>query len=882
MTEPVPRPSTPTVQQGSTPAVARDPDRGTVPTVQQGAVPTVQQGVAPQEDPGAPEFPGQLRDRFEPLRVLGTGTEGVVWCCRRTAECDEVAVKVHWAGHPADTNLLEHLDNSAFRRHVPRLYGHGSFYGPHGQICWAAMELLTATLDRTIADRFASGWSERWALGVLREVAQALHFWQTTVRRNPIDVKPDNLMRRANGEFVVVDFGGVVGFTASKQVGSATMAAVAYTPPEQQWHEKSWPWPWWTLGEIAYLLVTGHGRFQRPNGEMLSDQTIARGRALGELDLSEVADARWRLLITGLLTTDPQDRWGWAEVESWLGGGAPAVTARTTSPNAVPAHSPITFVDGRTFTDPAALAVAMLDNPHAAERWLTGEGRQDLADWLEEEGLHRRFDMVRLSRAAAGSARLHSAVLAFGAEFAPEVTPRYRGRPVSSDGLVAVLSDPDGFEFAGEVVLGDVLGTAAGYRCGHTGCGPRCAVLDHAAGVLPPLVQDVERIVSGTGTGALTSAERERLHGMALLLVLRPDAAARVLRPSWWLRIANVPWWRPIAKRFPDATTAEGRAMLLAQGILRERVVRERPRRDTTRFSARAVTKRVGAIAILWFAMTSAVWVVTVLRNAELAFDGGPEGERQAAELGATAQMGLGPQLVVLAIELVLLMRTKASVVAGMVLAAALGLAAPYLPLFTAGVSPGLVDDQVSSLAEVWAEGIVVGLVVMAGGSLGLAGLARSWLPGSVSRDGRARRPVFARRYAAYALTLMALALLFWAALVVRLTVHSADVATTDFGGYAASMQSGYLLAIAGVAAVVALSGRNAVGVLTIGVLAVLAIAAFAKPVPALDFLWLPYLREPLLWFAGLWGTSAFWAALLVHLPLTVLCVRGLRRAAGV
>mgnify|MGYP006178081947 CR=1 FL=1 len=32
-----------------------------------------------------------------------------------------------------------------------------------------------------------------------------------------------------------------------------------------------------------------------------------------------------------------------------------------------------------------------------------------------------RFDMMRLSRADAGSTRLHSAVLAFGAEFAPEV-----------------------------------------------------------------------------------------------------------------------------------------------------------------------------------------------------------------------------------------------------------------------------------------------------------------------------------------------------------------------------------------------------------------------------------------------------------------------------
>ncbi|MFD4669280.1 hypothetical protein ACFWNN_06045 [Lentzea sp. NPDC058450] len=865
MTEPVPRPSTPTVQQGSNPTVAQN--GRSVPTVQQGSV------APPPEDHEAPEFPDRLRDRFEPLAVLGTGTEGVVWRCR-TPDGAEIAVKVHWANHKADTALLEHLDRSEFRRHVPRLHGHGSFISPYGPIHWVAMEILEATLEQEIRERSAPWWSEQWSLDVVRELAQALHFWQTEVGRNPIDVKPDNWMRRGNGEYVVVDFGGVVGFTASQQIGSTTMAARAYTPPEQYWQEKGGPWPWWTLGEIAYQLFTGHMRFQRANGEMLSDEAISRIRALGELDLTNITDERWRLLISGLLTTDPVDRWGWAEVENWLAGGSPPVAARGRA--AASGHSPITFVDGRTFNDPADLAVAMLDNPHAAERWLTGEGRQDLDTWLKKEELQNRFDILRFRGAAAGSARLHSGVLAFGAAFAPEVTPRYRGRAVDADGLVAVLAESDGFEFAGEVVLGDVLGTAGGYRCRHSGCAGRCAVLDRAAAELPVLVQAAEQIVAGSGSGPLSSGERERLHGMALLLVLRPEQAARVLRPSPWVRMADVPWWRPIARQFPSAATAEGRATLLAQGILQERAVMQRPRREARGISVRGALRKVGAVVVLWYAMITAAWVAVVLSNASIAFDGGPDGERQAAMLGASAQMVLALPFMVLAVELVLLVRTKGAVAGGVVSAVVLGLALPHLPLFGPISSPDMIATQVSSIAEVWAEGIVVGLVLMTVGGLGLAGLARSWLPETVSRRGTRWR---GSRVAVYLFALVALAMLFWAAVVLRLTAFSEDVATADPGGYAASLQSGYLLALVGVAAVVALSGRNTIGTLTVGVLAVLVLALIAKPLPELKFLWLPYLREPLASFAAVWGPGAFWAALLVHLPLTVLCLRGIRRA---
>ena len=38
---------------------------------------------------------------------------------------------------------------------------------------------------------------------------------------------------------------------------------------------------------------------------------------------------------------------------------------------------------------------------------------------------------------------------------------------------------------------------------------------------------------------------------------------------------------------------------------------------------------------------------------------------------------------------------------------------------------------------------------------------------------------------------------------------------------------------------------------------------------------------EPLAWLAGFWGTGAFWAALLVHLPVVLVCSRRVRQVTG-
>ncbi len=71
-----------------------------------------------------------------------------------------------------------------------------------------------------------------------------------------------------------------------------------------------------------------------------------------EMPLDGVTDPRWRSLLAGLFTRQPDDRWGSAEVRAWLAGEDPDVIR----PAILPGHgtrrttNPITFRGAPTTT----------------------------------------------------------------------------------------------------------------------------------------------------------------------------------------------------------------------------------------------------------------------------------------------------------------------------------------------------------------------------------------------------------------------------------------------------------------------------------------------------------------------------------------------------
>ncbi|WP_326953442.1 protein kinase domain-containing protein [Amycolatopsis sp. NBC_01286] len=887
------RRSTPTVQQGGSDEAPGGP--GAAGRTRRQGRPDATRRQEPGEssaNTGDPVFPDALRDRYTPEELRGYGTEGAVWRCT-TGAGQRVAVKVNFAGRPMDAELLDHLSRPAFRRHVPEIHDHGRLMTPHGEVFWAAMEYL----DRTLEDVVGAGLDAARGQEVLAEVARCLAFWQGEIERNPLDFKPDNLMVRAESppRVVLADFGGVAAFTASQQVGGTFMAALAYTPPEGVWQEKRSPWPWWSLGEIAYLIRTGHTRFQSPDGTRYPDEVVLRIRHVGVLELGGIAEPRWQLLLRGLLTRDPADRWTHGEITEWLAGGSPAVIGPEAAPGATePKHGPITFAHGRTFRDPAELAVQLLDAPDLAEEWLCGEGRQALLDWLGREKLTSRFDITLLRGLSKGLPGVHRAVLAFGASFAPSAVPRWRGHPVDAGGLLQLLGDGDGAAIARELADSRAFGTAAEYRCGHDSCAGRCAVLDEVAVELPRTVAAAEAVIRETRAPdapiSLGDPERARLHDLALLVLLEPSLAARQVRAGAATVLFGPRWWRSFALRVAraDPSTPAGRALVTAAGVLERRAHEDTSgaigeQRDAVRRRLSRSGRSLGIALLSFFGMLPALWVAAMLAHAEQAFGDNPA-LAAAAMNGATAvQLGLAPAVLVLASLTVLLGRPRRFwTLCGWGLAVLCGFFGDTLPPFTIVEVPGPVDDLLTEVAGLWTgkpwPGVLVSLLVAGVFLLVVQRLSAGpagWTDGYPST--RAVSPP--RRAAVYGLVVVALLAGLWAAGALASAVTGRGrFSIGDGGPYFAVVQSSFVLPVLVAAAIVAMGWPRTHRLLLACFAGVVVIGVWGTEIPPLEAIRYPVLTGPLVRLGAFWGSGAFWAALLVYLPVIGLCYRTVRR----
>lgn len=586
----------PTVRQGD----AIDPIttlQGGVdpPTRQQGGVstdlPTDQQDVADQD------FPPELRPRYEPLEHLGQGSEGVVWRVRRREDDRVLALKVHSERHPLDGELIAFIQKTAsIGAYAPRIEATGEVVRPRGPVTWVAMEYLE---NGTLADLIAAeggGLAPDATRAVVENLAQAVHAWQQA-DRNPLDLKPSNLLirRRRPLKLVVGDFGGIVRLTVSQQHGSF-MATSAYAPPEGMAGWQREPWPWWSLGEITYELLTGERR-------VTGDFEIKHDRLYG-VELPKITDDRWKLLLRGLLTRQPVDRWTYAEVRAWLDGESPPVIDEDHRGGSAPAHarSPIEFA-GEDHHTPETLAAAMLDDHPAATRWLTDEG-QVLFEWLSTELDDKRFPRHNyLRRLNSDPKRVQRALTAFTTAFLPAERPRYRGIPVDEEGLLALAdTGPEGIRLLEEILSDDILQIAARSGCRHADCQGRCDVLKRASEELPEVVTRTEQRLNEISPhlARVRQGRHEvRPPGLvadALRLTLQPAHRVRLVESVLAIPDTEPPWWRDliIDARDGDTRSVESRGALLAATMLLDeaRIAGDEIRREREAEEERIRTER--------------------------------------------------------------------------------------------------------------------------------------------------------------------------------------------------------------------------------------------------------------------------------------------------
>ncbi|MFP8885312.1 serine/threonine protein kinase [Streptomyces mangrovi] len=218
------------------------------------------------------------------------------------------------------------------------------------------------------------------------------------------DITPDNIMveaRADTAEIVLIDFGAAVHRPDDEVRRFDWRGKPLYLAPEagSRLQSVSEAMDWWSVGMVTAQLALG----RHPMDER-EDEAVLNALATRDPDLSGIGDRRVRVLCEGLLTRDPEHRWGAVEVADWLAGGSPATAPRgfgePSAPRPEPAIRPFAFA-GEEFTRGEDLARA-LDHYHEAARRMLAEpeSRAELARWLGQFETTRAHDSGRSTLAA--------------------------------------------------------------------------------------------------------------------------------------------------------------------------------------------------------------------------------------------------------------------------------------------------------------------------------------------------------------------------------------------------------------------------------------------------------------------------------------------------
>jgi serine/threonine protein kinase len=206
--------------------------------------------------------------RLERLLVRGASTE--VHHARHAATGQEAAVKLFRTRGSGDPSQLGRflreveIASAVQHPHLAAVHGHGIEDG----VVYVAFEYFARG---DLAKFLGNGLAPQLVRKVVSDVAAGLHALHAAgiVHR---DIKPGNIMIRANGEFVIADFGLArlleqnISLTATGEV----LGTPAYLAPEQAMGGPLGPWTdIYSLGVVTYELLTGSKPFEAGNHQAI-------------------------------------------------------------------------------------------------------------------------------------------------------------------------------------------------------------------------------------------------------------------------------------------------------------------------------------------------------------------------------------------------------------------------------------------------------------------------------------------------------------------------------------------------------------------------------------------------------------------------------------
>jgi serine/threonine protein kinase len=216
---------------------------------------------------------GRIIDgRFELRKRLGSGGMGTVWRAWDTALHREVALKEVRPPDPALAAARPEISRTLRERvlrearalarinhpHVVTIH-HIADDGPHP---WIVMELLPGT---TLQDRLAQGpLSPQETARIGREVLSALRAAHAAGIQHR-DVKPANVLLRADGSAVLTDFGiaALQGSTSLTATGDLIGSPEYIAPERIRGRDNDPASDLWSLGLVLYVCVEGVSPLRR-------------------------------------------------------------------------------------------------------------------------------------------------------------------------------------------------------------------------------------------------------------------------------------------------------------------------------------------------------------------------------------------------------------------------------------------------------------------------------------------------------------------------------------------------------------------------------------------------------------------------------------------
>ena len=213
--------------------------------------------------------------RFGPYRVtaqLGAGGMAVVYSATHEASATVVALKVLPAAWGAAPELRRRLTREAalLRRldhpHVIKVIEVGEVPPRLGGGCYLALEWLPQALDRVLRAQFPEPLPMVTALRLVQRVASALAAVHSAglIHR---DVKPSNILLRADGSPILTDFGlaaALAGAGLSQRLtpSNVIVGTADYLAPEQvAGLPVDGRADLYSLGIVLYELLAGHVPF---------------------------------------------------------------------------------------------------------------------------------------------------------------------------------------------------------------------------------------------------------------------------------------------------------------------------------------------------------------------------------------------------------------------------------------------------------------------------------------------------------------------------------------------------------------------------------------------------------------------------------------------